>query len=279
MSMSGYRRAGGEQGAQLSSVDQYDAGFKVEQIISQAPRFEIPSKSAGKAERRQSRASLDQPPYRERLWEMLDQASPSDEKILFELVFVFSSILKAMGFKDSAKFEFALSQLAKEAASGRQLDLNAFASRVLGDFDQSAKAPVRAAPIGAQADGADTYSGAQWPADKQKGERAVEFLQRVWGQAIEDGMPRSELNQKDERLYRALVSYMQNCKKHGKEPDMPSHLIDWYEKRVHKHRLAIDELMKRYPCTSPTDAFSKGLPRNEAQRLYAAVKRRDKTQN
>lgn len=109
-----------------------------------------------------------------------------------------------------------------------------------------------------------------WPDDKKKGENSEMFLRRVWGDRIfcDNPILRSDLRKEPHyNLYKAL-------KTHFSRNEVPEDLLVWWNKSPQRKKEEIDNILKNHNIKNPEDAYRRGLPDDEAQRLYNAAKSR-----
>lgn len=110
-----------------------------------------------------------------------------------------------------------------------------------------------------------------WPEDKQPGEKAVDFLRRVWGESISaeasHRVLKNVIRGKNLALYRAVST---DFSRNG----IPDDLSSWWELSPQRKQEEIDKLLSQHGIQKPEDAFRRGLPIDEAQRLYNAKKNR-----
>lgn len=110
-----------------------------------------------------------------------------------------------------------------------------------------------------------------WPEDKEPGEKAADFLLRIWGEYISpEASPRvlkNVIRGKNLALYRAVST---DFSRNG----VPAALSDWWQLSPQRKQEEIDELLRQHNIQKPEDAFRRGLPIDEAQRLYNAKKNR-----
>lgn len=113
--------------------------------------------------------------------------------------------------------------------------------------------------------------------DRLPGEKAIDFLVRVWGNSIEaERLSRNELFAHDERLYGAINTFYSRKKKSAPNQLLllPTKVLEWIENTATQSTEKIDAKLEELKIVSPEDAFNRNLPIKEAQRLYAAAKRR-----
>lgn len=110
-----------------------------------------------------------------------------------------------------------------------------------------------------------------WPDDKLPKERAVDFFRRVWGEYISDDTQepflKSELRHINYELYRAMAT---DFSRNG----VPEDLKKWWKTSPRRSPNEVDKLLQKYDIKCPEDAFRRGLPREEAQRLYNGARAR-----
>lgn len=113
-------------------------------------------------------------------------------------------------------------------------------------------------------------------------ERAIDFLVRVHGAAIREGiLRRSELADTDEDLYRSINTFYSRAKKKILEnpeayADIPGWIFDWLSDTSISTSAEIDRELEELGVNTPSDVFRKelGLSHKDRQRLYDAAKRR-----
>lgn len=116
--------------------------------------------------------------------------------------------------------------------------------------------------------------------DRLPDEKAIEFLTRVWGEFIQNGqITRSEISEADPNLSSAIRQFYSRRKRSAvREEDalkgLPQWLQVWFEQKAIRSKSEVTSDLMKYDIKKPEDAFQRGLPVKEAQRLYNACKRR-----
>lgn len=107
-----------------------------------------------------------------------------------------------------------------------------------------------------------------WPEDKEPGEKAIEFLRRVWGKGDDNiKFQKSDIRSKNFPLYQALTTYF-------RRPHTKTSLDSWWQDSPIRSKQEIDSELQRLNIKKPEDAFQRGLEVSEAHRLYNASLRR-----
>lgn len=110
---------------------------------------------------------------------------------------------------------------------------------------------------------------ALWPQDKAQGEKAVDFLRRIWGDSIKNNsISRHELRKLNLSLYRAVTVYF------TRNDILDKNLELWWNKSPQQKPEVVQKTLDTLGIKKPKDAFERGLDPHEALRLYNAAKRR-----
>jgi hypothetical protein len=111
---------------------------------------------------------------------------------------------------------------------------------------------------------------ALWPQDKEQGEKAADFLRRIWGTTInKNQVSRSDIRTKNLSLYQALST---NFRRNS----IPKEIEEWWNTSPIRSKEEVDKKLESLGILNPEDAFNRGLDTPEAHRLYNAALRRKK---
>lgn len=123
----------------------------------------------------------------------------------------------------------------------------------------------------------------QWSErDPAKKEKSIDFLLRVWGDAIrERTLKRSELADFDEQLYSSVNTYYSRLNKQLEtNPDhqlkIPEWVLEWLTESSVASSEEVDKELQTLGISHPSDVYRKnlGVTQKEKLRLYGAAKRR-----
>lgn len=122
----------------------------------------------------------------------------------------------------------------------------------------------------------------RWNSDEDRlpNEKAIEFLIRVWGGLVQNGqVTRSDISEIDPSLSGAIRQFYSRrvrgaVRKDEALKDLPIWLQTWFEQKAIRSKSEVTSDLVKYSIEKPEDAFQRGLPVKEAQRLYNACKRR-----
>ena len=111
----------------------------------------------------------------------------------------------------------------------------------------------------------------RWPSDKHKKERAVDFLDRVWGDAIRKGIiSRPQLRYIDNKLYTTLTTFFSRGAKTNNEI-----ITNWWTPTTPYTPSSVNEdFLDLYEIEKPEDAFHVTKNKKVQKYLYDLALRR-----